>query len=51
LDVNGAVTDIMSAITDFEVTYGGALATNKFHRIVDAAGAGVDMNAGELMSS
>jgi hypothetical protein len=38
----------MSAITDFEVTYGGALATNKFHRIVDATGAGVDMNAGKL---
>jgi len=36
----------MSAITDFEVTYGSALAANKFHRVVTATGEGADINKG-----
>lgn len=33
-------------ITDFEVTYGSALAANKFHRVVGATGAAANINTG-----
>ena len=36
----------MSAITDFEITYGTALAATKFHRVVDATGAAASIKSG-----
>ena len=35
-----------SAITDLEVTFGAALGTKDFHRIVTKSGQGADINKG-----